>query len=221
MREVWGCPYTYIYCAAWGVGNIAEHQLGQFVCLAVPPDLHDIVYTLIDLGAGFVRQQLVDNALVKAQLAAIAGDLEHIVLRWVNRAAVYLGGTFGEGLHHFFLVCRRLGHNVVVFHLRRGKVELVSGLDVSNFAEQIHEFRQIEKLAESRSCPVAGAFRCQLQRRNGFSEAAGPAIKMGHVQLLQPLILEIPLHGVKLGHGLLTGVPVAKITPRLPVISSM
>ena len=53
---------------------------GQLGSLAVPPDLHDITHTLIDLGAGFIRQQLVDDTLVQTQLAAIAGNLEHIVL---------------------------------------------------------------------------------------------------------------------------------------------
>ena len=77
-----------------------------------------------------------------------------------------------------------------------GQVQLIGGFDVGNFTEQVHQLREVEKLAESRSCPVAGAFRCQLQRRDGFSEAAGPAVEVGHVQLLQAVILEIPLHGV-------------------------
>ena len=84
--------------------------------------MHDVCYTLVDLRAGFVWQQLVDDTLVQPQLAAIAGDLEHIVLRWVNAAAVYLGGPLGENLHHLFLVFSRLGHDVVVFHLRGRQV---------------------------------------------------------------------------------------------------
>ena len=81
---MWDCPAPWL--PFWrkrtgpGGGNVAEYQLGQLVSLAVPPDLHDIAHTLIDLGAGFIRQQLVDDTLVQAQLAAIAGNLEHIVL---------------------------------------------------------------------------------------------------------------------------------------------
>ena len=56
-----------------GRRDIAEHQLGQLVGLAILPDLHDVVHALVDLGAGFVRQQLVDDPLVQSQLAAIAG----------------------------------------------------------------------------------------------------------------------------------------------------
>ena len=82
---------------------------------------------------------------------------------------MYPGGALGENLHHLFLVFSRLGHDVVVFHLRGGQVQLIGG--------------------------------CQLKRRDGFSEAAGPAVEVGHVQFLQAVILEIPLHGVKFGHG--------------------
>ncbi|MDR3971560.1 MAG: hypothetical protein Q3X17_04635, partial [Ruminococcus sp.] len=46
----------------------------------------------------------------------------------------------------------------VVFHLRGGQVQLVGGLDVRHFFEQVHQLWQIKELAESRSCPVAGAF---------------------------------------------------------------
>ncbi len=49
--------------------------------------------------------------------------------------------------------------------------------------------------------PVAGPLRGQFQRRHGLSEPGSPAVEVGHAQLLQPVILEIPLHGVKLRHG--------------------
>ena len=77
-----------------GRGNVAEHQLGQLVGLAIPPDLHDVVHALIDLGARLIRQQLVDDPLVQPQLAPVAGDLEHIVLGRVHRTAVYQGSAF-------------------------------------------------------------------------------------------------------------------------------
>ena len=183
-----------------GRGDVAEHQLGQLVSLAIPPDLHDIVHALIDLGARLIRQQLVDDPLVQPQLAPVAGDLEHIVLGRVHRAAVYQGSAFRERLHHFLLLFGGLGHDVVVLHLGRGQVQLVGGFNVRDLLKEIHQLWQVEKLAESCSCPVAGSLRGQLQRRHGFAEAGGPAVKMGHVQLLQAVILEIPLHGVKLGH---------------------
>src|SRR5699024_491363 len=39
------------------------------------------------------------------------------------------------------------------------------GFDVGNFTEQVHQLREVEKLAESRSCPVAGAFGKQVVKR--------------------------------------------------------
>ena len=181
--------------------NVAEHQLGQLVSFAIPPDLHDVVHALIDLCARFIRQHLVDDSLVQAQLTAIRGNLEHIVLGRVNGSAVYQRCALRKGLDHFLLMFGRLRHDVVVFHLRGGQVQLVGGLDVRHFFEQVHQLRQVEKLGESSARPIAGSLRGQFQRRDGFSETAGPAVEMGHVQFLQAVILEIPLHGVKLGHG--------------------
>ena len=94
-----------------------------------------------------------------------------------------------------------LRHVIVVFHLRGGQVQLVGGLDVRHFFEQVHQFRQVEKLGESSARPIAGPFRGKLQSGHCLTKATGPAVEMGHVQFLQAVILEIPLHGVKLGHG--------------------
>jgi len=181
--------------------NVAEHQLGQLVSFAIPPDLHDVLYALIDLCSGFVRQHLVDDPLVQSQLAAIRGDFEHIIHRRVHTASVYFGSALGEGLHHFLLVFGGLCHDVVVFHFWGGQVQPVGGLDVRHLFEQVHQLRQVEKLGESGARPIAGSLRGQFQRRDGFSETAGPAVEMGHVQFLQAFILKITLHGVKLGHG--------------------
>ena len=79
--------------------------------------------------------------------------------------------------------------------------ELVGGLDVRHFFEQVHQLWEVEKLAESRSCPVAGSLRCQLQCCDGLPKSGSPAVEVGHVQFLQAFILKITLHGVKLGHG--------------------
>ena len=195
--------FRRLACRSFGLWcrNVAEHQLGQLVSFAIPPDLHDVVHALIDLCARFIRQHLVDDPLVQPQLAAIRGNLEHIVLGWVNGSAVYQRCALRKGLDHFLLMFGRLRHDVVVFHLRGGQVQLVGGLDVRHFFEQVYQFRQVEKLAESRSCPVAGAFRCQLQCCDSLPKSGSPAVEVGHVQFLQAFILKITLHGVKLGHG--------------------
>ena len=181
--------------------NVAEHQLGQLVSFAVPPDLHDIVHTLIDLCSGFVRQHLVDDPLVQPQLAAIRGNLKHIILGRVNGSAVYQRCALRKGLDHFLLMFGRLRHDVVVFHFRGRQIQLVGSLNVGHFFEQVHQLRQVKELAESRSCPVAGSLRCQLQCCDSLPKSGSPAVEVGHVQFLQAFILKVTLHGVKLGHG--------------------
>ena len=95
----------------------------------------------------------------------------------------------------------RLGDEIVVLHLRCRKIELVGGLDVRYFFEKRHQLRQVEELGKARPCPVTGAFRRKLQGCGRLSKAGGPAVEMAHAQLLKPVILQIPLDGIKLGHA--------------------
>ena len=95
--------------------------------------------------------------MVQPQLAPVAGDLEHIVLGRVHRAAVYQGSALRERLHHFLLLFGGLGHDVVVLHLGRGQVQLVGGFDVRDLLKEVHQLRQVKKLGEAGPCPVAGA----------------------------------------------------------------
>ena len=87
-----------------------------------------------------------------------AHNLEHIVLGRVHCSAVYQRCALRKGLDHFLLMFGRLRHDVVVFHFRGRQIQLVGSLDIRHFFEQVHQFRQIKELTESRSCPVAGAF---------------------------------------------------------------
>ena len=80
-------------------------------------------------------------------------------------------------------------------------MELIRRFDVGDLFEQIHQFGQVEKLCKARPCPVARALWGKLQRGGGFSKAACPAIEVSHTHLLQPVMLQIALDGVKLCHG--------------------
>ena len=61
---------------------------------------------------------------------------------------------------------------------------------------------RLKELGEAGSRPVAGAFRCQLQCCHGLPKAAeAQQSKWVMLSSCEPVILEIPLHGVKLGHG--------------------
>ena len=106
-------------------GQIAEHELGQPVCLPVLPDAVDVVHAAIDLTVRVVRQVGVEDALVKPQLAPVRGDLEHIVRAGVNKLCVYPCGALGQLLHHLLLYLRGLRHLVVIDGRGRRQVELV------------------------------------------------------------------------------------------------
>ena len=103
-------------------GKVAEHELCQFVRLSVLPDAVDVVHAAIDLAVRVVRQVGVDDALVKAQLAPIRGDFEHIVGACVHDTRVNFCGALGQLLHHLLLQRRGLTDLVVVDRRRRGKV---------------------------------------------------------------------------------------------------
>ena len=107
---------------ALGGGEVAEHELRQLLRLPVLPDAVDVVHAQIDLAVRVVRQVGVDYPLIEAQLAPVRGDFQHIVLRGSNRAGMYLGGTFGQLLHHLLLQRRGLADLVVIDRRRRGKV---------------------------------------------------------------------------------------------------
>ena len=83
--------------------------------------------------------------------------------------------------------------------------ELVGGLDVGHLLEYSHEFRQIEEPGEAGARPVAGALGRKLQGRDRLAEAGGPAVEVAHAHLLEPVVLQIPLDGIQLRHGVADG----------------
>ena len=107
----------------------------------------------------------------------------------------------GELLHHGFLVAGGLGLLHMVLHLRSREVELVGGLDVRHLPEYRHELRQVEELREAGPCPVAGALGSQLNGRHRLPKGGGPVVKVVEPLALQRSLLEIPLHGIELRHG--------------------
>ena len=115
------------------------------------------------------------------------------------------GGALGQLLHHRLLNLCRLCHHIVIDCLRNRKVELVGCLDVGHFFEQCHQLRQVEELGKPCPRTVAGALRSQLNRRRGFTEGGGPAVKMRQPFFLERVMLEIAHHGVKLSHGVADG----------------
>ena len=107
---------------ALGSRQVAEHELRQLLRLPVLPDAVDVVHAQVDLAVRVVRQVGVDYPLVKAQLAPVRGDFQHIVLRGSNCAGMHLGGAFGQLLHHLLLQRRGLCDLGVIDGGGRGEV---------------------------------------------------------------------------------------------------
>ena len=187
---------------ALGGRQVAEHELRQLLRLSVLPDAVDVVDAQIDLAARVVRQVGIDYPLVKAQLAPVRGDFQHIVLRGSNRAGMYLGGTFGQLLHHLLLQRRGLCDLGVIDGGGRGKVKLVGGLDVRRLPEQVHQLRQVKELGKSGPRPVARTLRRKLDGGGGFPKGGGPAIEVGQAVALEHIMLQIPHHGIQFCHGI-------------------
>ena len=115
------------------------------------------------------------------------------------------GGTFTQRLHHVFLDVRGLDHHRLKFCFGYRKMQLVTGLDVCCFLEHRHQFGQVEKFGEPRSCPVAGALRSQFNGCRGLTKSRCPCVKVSQPFLLQGVVLEITHQGVHLGHAVADG----------------
>ena len=118
--------------------EVAEQKLGQLVFLSFRPNTENIPHAGIDFAAGIIRQQRVHQPLVKANLPAIRSNLEHIVFGSVHFAAVYSCRPFGEALHHLLLELGGLHHHGLELGLRHRQVQLISGLNVRHFLEDVH-----------------------------------------------------------------------------------
>ena len=187
--------------APGGRGHVTEDKLGQLIGLALAPVFQDVLHAEVDLCSGLVGKQRVNQTLIQSELAPVRGDLQHIVLFRVNRTVVDLGSPFRKSFYEFLLNVRGLGYDVVVFDLRRRKVELVGGFYVRDLPEEGHELRQIEELSKPRPRPVARSLRGQLQGGCGLSEPGGPAVEVAHSHLLEPVVLQVAVDGVHLRHG--------------------
>ena len=195
------------FLALLGRGDVAENELGQLLGRPLTPEPQDVLHAPVDLGAGLIRQQGIDNPLVQAQFAAVAGNAQHVVNVGVYEPAVDLLRPLGQLLDHDLLVLGGLRDDVVVLDLGGGQVELAGGLDVGCLFEHHHQLGQIEEPGESRPGPVAGALRGQLQGGHRFAEERGPAVEVLQPLLNQEVVLEIALNGIHLGHGVGDGSP--------------
>ena len=179
--------------------------MGQFLIFALLPDLQHVLHTDVQLAVGVIRQHGVHQAHVQADLSAIVGDAEHIVLGGIHGAGMDAGGTLAQLLHHFFLEIGRLCHHGLKLCLRHRQMELVAGFNVRNLLEHGHQLREVEELGKSRPRPIPCTFRGKLDGGGGLTKGRCPAVKMGQFFLLEGAVLEIPHDRVQLGHGIAHG----------------
>ena len=138
--------------------EVAEQKLGQLLVFAFLPDLQHVLNAYVQLAVGVIRQHGVHQANVQANLAPIVGDAEHIVLGGIHSAGMDAGGTFAQFLHHFLLNLRGFCHHGFKLCFWHRQMELVGCFNVRNLLEHGHQFRQIEKLCESRPRPIPSTF---------------------------------------------------------------
>ena len=95
----------------------------------------------------------------------------------------------------------RLDRDGMEVRLWPRQVQLVRQLDVRDLLEGGHQLRQIEEFGEARLCAEPRPLRGQLHRRHSFPKGGGPSVEVLEPHLLQLVVLEVPLHGIKLRHG--------------------
>lgn len=183
---------------AFGGGEIAEGQLSGLLSGGALPDLIDVVGAGPDLAGIAVRQQRIDQPLIQRQLTAIVGNHEHIVLAAVHHLIADTLGPLTEVCHHLLLMFGGFQHHMVVVGLGYGEIEHIRRLNICDFFEHTHQFRQIVELGKPGLGPVAAALRGQLNGCHRFTEGRGPGVKVQQVVPLQGVVLEVLLHGIHL-----------------------
>ena len=165
------------------------------------PDPQHIAHTDIQFAFRIIGQQRIHQSLIQTQLAAIAGDFQHIIHRRVYRPTVNSRSPIGQILHQVLLVLGRLHHHSFDLGFRYRQVQLISCFDIRHFLEHIHQLRKVEELCKSGSGSIPCTFRGQLNAGCGFPEGCRPGVEVGHSFLLQSAVLKVSHHGIKLGHA--------------------
>ena len=81
--------------------KVAEQELGQLLVFALLPDLQHVLHTDVQLAIGVIRQHGIHQAYIQANLSAVVGDTEHIVLGGIHGAGMDAGGTLAQFLHGY------------------------------------------------------------------------------------------------------------------------
>ena len=66
--------------------KVAEAELRQAVLRCFLPDTEHVLHTAVHFAFRIVRQYRVDEPLVESAFPSVIGDLEHVVLGWLDPA---------------------------------------------------------------------------------------------------------------------------------------
>ena len=182
-------------------GQVAEAELGPFVIHGPLPDLKDVPGADGSFAFHCVRQHIVHEPLIQGQLSTVAGDTEHVVLLGVHLFVPHRIRPGGQLLHHVRLYLGRFHLLHMKFRLRNRQFQHIGGLNIRHLPEHVDQLRKVVEPGEPGLGPVTGALRGQLDGRDSLSKVGGPGIKLADSIPLQRLVLEIPLHGKHLHHG--------------------
>ena len=94
----------------------------------------------------------------------------------------------------------RLHRDIVEDCFWHRKVKHICGFYIRNLFEHRHKFGKIIEPCEPCLCSVTWTFRCQLNRRNGFSKGGCPSIEVLQIVFHKGVILQVSLNGIEFHH---------------------
>ena len=133
-------------------GQVAEDHLRAFGRRGFFPDAVHVGHRLVDLGSRVVGHVRHHEPQIERGLAALAGDLEHVVLARIDAAVldVLRAGdeVFDEALQ---LRAGRGtdGHGPALFELGHGQFEHLGRAHVGHLPELAHEFGHVDEAREA------------------------------------------------------------------------
>ena len=89
----------------------------------------------------------------------------------------------------------------MVLHLRYWQIQHVRSSHVRYLLINGNQFRDVEEVSKAGTLPVSGTFRGKLDALYRFTEGRCPGIKRAEAHFLQKIVLQVPLCGIQLCHG--------------------
>ncbi len=145
----------------------------------------------------------VDEAEVEGGAAAVAGDLQHVVLGGVDGPVADAFGTGGEVGDVVGERIARFDHDrlgLVACERRGREVEVLGGADVGDLPVEGEQLGDVLEAGEAGLHPVGAAVGGELEGGVGAPEGRGPRVEGPQVDLGEQVGVQVGLHHPQLGH---------------------